>query len=457
MRKLVTLMMLLSASWAYAQSADSMDKAANAPLETKSAARLAEQSVYSVADEVEQKWIDFLSERGLSHDSEKDSEVYLEEGEDETIRIAKGSAIVNYRPEDGDGFLRSRIVSFYRAFQRAKNKLIQSIEADISTSQSYQDLNAAGIEPDPSLSQLDRILKKSGDFAEKTLDKAIVTLDPTYDPRAYTEREQKLAKAREVTEAHTRIAARRAVAGAMPAAVLEGGVSNSRGGKVYRVIVGLAWSPEMRKDALAVIGRHKPAKGERGPGVGGKLPKTVGEAAASWGVSRTTDKNGNRILIAYGQSVVKDHPSAIEFAKSEESAKRSARIRAVGALREFAGEIISSVEDDTLAESRIIDEHGGREIEQIDRVRTYYKSKADARHISGIVPIGEWIIRHPSNDKPLAVVAVKWSEATRRQSKSLKHSIQTGRETKKKIVEKKAVGKREQTRGNVILQRSNID
>ena len=295
MRVLAVLMTLFSASWACAESADSMDKAANAPLKTKSAAKLAEQAIYSVADDLEQKWRDFLSARGLLYDSQKDNGVYLEEGEDERIRIAKGSAVVNYKPEDGEKFLRSRIVSFYRAFLIAKNKLIQSLETDVST-QFYQDLDSAGVEQNPALSQLDRILRKSGDFTEKALDKAIVALDPTYDPRAYTEEEQKLAKAREVTEAYTKIAALQTIAGAMPAAVLEGKVANSKGEQIYRVIVGLAWSPQMRKDARAVIDRHKPAKGEPGTGVEGKLPRTVGEAAASWGVSRTTDKDGDRIL-----------------------------------------------------------------------------------------------------------------------------------------------------------------
>ena len=126
----------------------------------------------------------------------------------------------------------------------------------------------------------------------------------------------------------------------------------------------------------------------------------------------------------------------------------------MGALRGFVGEIVASDEEVTVSEAAASRVDDTEDVKQIERRRAYFESKADAVTISGAPTVMKSIVRHPANNKPIAIVAVKWSGASLKAATDLKHSMQKAQEVLDKRVDE---AKKSKVKGRIILQRSNVN
>ena len=431
----IMLFLMVPVSLSHADSIVTAEELANTPLtEVKS----------GHSTNLKQMWEKYKAEHDLSEGSDKETGVYISHAE----------AATNRMPEEGEKFIRSRINAFNRAFLKAKGKLIESISQTIERREYLGDI--VGADDTKTLDQMARIEKKAADLSEAMLDKANMSFDPEYDPDQHKSKEEKVARAKETYRRVVKAAAERAVVGAMPITIIEGEEESEKGDVFYNVLVGLVWSPRMNRDARAIIGQHDPVLGPPGPGVDASLPNTVGEAVASWGVTRTTDKQGNRILVSYGQAAVRDAQSAKWSAKAKESALSAAELEARGALRAFAGETIVLSEERTVMEAAKLLVDGAEDNEESESRSKLYESVAKAVEIRGAEIVMEHVVPHPANNAQVAIVAVTWSGATQRVAKSLEQSMQAAQKDLKKRVEEARKAKAK-VKGSVILQRSNVN
>lgn len=435
---LVLMIFLTSGNWGHAQSLPPVDKLVDKPLT-------------GYVDELEKRWKTILAQYNLK----EGSNFRTDDGGKRTLvaYISKGLAAVSGNPEEGEKFLRARNNAFYVAFWRAKQELVRSMGETVETNGSLSSLQSIGEESDPVLSQALRIMRKAGDLTEKALDHEISSLDPNYDPTQYGGREEKEVKFRQEMRRGIQAFARGHIAGAMPLVILEGNTPTDEG-NAYKVFVGLAWSPKMKRDALAIVGQHTPPTGPPGSGVEGNLPTTEHEAVAKWGVSRTTDANGHRIIIAYGQSAVERANSAAWAVRAQENAKASARLQAMAALREFMGETLSTRAEGINSESAAEFADGTMGVDQVSRLREYYRGKAPSAMIKGAEIARHFVVRHPASGKKLAIVAVKWSGASQQAATDLKQSMQAAQEVMRKQIKKT---EKDEAKERLILQGINVN
>ncbi len=363
------------------------------------------------ADEADNQHVGMYSP-GLMAEWEKGlDEKRLREGANERdIFVASGRKTVDF-PLDHPGFHESRSVAYDIAFLRAKTELVKFLGASIEQNNSYQALENAQWstgqgEALQRLKQTDRISRKLKDLTEATLDRELEKIDSDYDPSRYGSRKEKEQAFRGAFKRQIREVASSHISGALPLEVLEGPVEE---GNSYEVLVGLVWSPRLEVAARAIADGHAPRnKGQAGVRIADWLPKQKESIAASWGVHKLTDENGDQVFIGFGQAAPRK-ASPSRRSRAEEAALRRAELRAKGSIRGFVGEVVRSETSEEgseiaieYADASISGAVGSQFVEKLE-------SQAKAVTLTGLSIVGRWVVPHPANGQRVAVVAVSWS------------------------------------------------
>jgi hypothetical protein len=355
--------------------------------------------------EVERRWRQVLSEDELV-EGENDRNVFIASGL-ATVAMQKGRA----------GWIESRRVAFDVAFARAKADLVASMGQTIQREGSASFTTNANfgqgqIQQVEAIDQTARILQKSTDLTEETLDAALRELDPEYDPAQYEDMkvpERKVAL-ENIFEQSSYRAAARVISGATIYRIIEG---PSADGNNHEVLVAMVWSPRLSSLAAAIRDGQTtmPVDGARSS-VDAMLPETVGDAVASLGTRVFIDENGDRALISFAQAEpVEVNPNALDVARR--SAISTAEDLAIGQIANFVGESVSLESEATSDQiTQVYADLVQRGVEintkQVQTIRT-----ASGRvNVTGVQPVWRQVVQHPETEQDMAIVAAVWSPSS---------------------------------------------
>ena len=135
-------------------------------------------------------------------------------------------------------------------------------------------------------------------------------------------------------------------------------------------------------------------------------------------VQQKIDENGNLVLVAFGQAgAVSDSPT------SANAARNKAKMQAMAAIREFAGESVAVATDALNAESVEEFENAAESYEDVSAYSQKINAVAESLKISGIATIKNWDCKHPLTGSTVYGAVCAWSPDSAARAQAMKRSM----------------------------------
>ena len=322
---------------------------------------------------VDQRWRKFLDAKGF-HEGVNPGDVFLAYGK-QTVDFDKGTP----------GWVEARPIAFELAQLKAKVAMVrylgQKVERDVQVS-----------------------LTEHPHFEQGYIDK-LEQLDSNYNPEKYGGKDlhEKEAAVEQLYQEHVSATASQLLVGALTFDVIEGPSESGND----EILVGVIWTPNLARLASAIDDReYAMPPAEAGDQIRDQLPRTVGDAVASFG-TRVFIK---RALLGYGQAepanVVgpRQRDTALEFAMTR------AEQNAAAAITAFVGEKVT-LRDAVNSEALTRDYTGLAQQGSMIDINSVRKLTAATRpvELNGIETVWRQIVKHPETGQDVAVAAVVWS------------------------------------------------
>ncbi len=322
-------------------------------------------------------------------------------------------------PLDSRSYIDSRVNAYNKAMLDAKAKMAEYLEIAIrtETEHDYAEGNFGGnaeAEGD-SLSMTAKI--KS--LIHAKLDKALREegLDPDKADREARERAAKKQLNSDFYRKVISTAAKAEITGMQVMCAFEG-VQPGKKGEIGVVAI---WSEKLQAMAQSI------SRGGRLPsGIGKKpikeqIPSDGKVLLSTFGVQQKIDEMGDLVLVAFGQSgAVTDSP------QSANTARNKAKMQAMAAIREFAGETVAVTTDAMNAESVEEFENAAESYEDASAYSQKIRTVADSMKISGIATVKNWEYRHPLAGRTVYGVICSWSPKQARNASAMGQNMQNG-------------------------------
>ena len=329
--------------------------------------------------------------------------------------VAVGYGVIQ-APLDSRSYGDSRVNAYNKAMLDAKATLAEHLELAIrtETEHDYAEGNFGGNE-EAERDELS-IGSKIKRFVVAKLDDALRAegLDPDAADRAARERVAKKQLNGDLYKKAISAAARAEITGMQVMCSFEGVPAGEKG----QIGVVAVWSPKLQAMARSLS-------------LGGKLPSGVGKRPikdqipadkevllSTFGVQQKIDENGNLVLIGFGQAgAVSDSPT------SANAARNKAKMQAMAAIREFAGESVAVETAALNAESVEEFENAAESYEDVSAYRQNVEAVAKSLKISGIATMKNWECRHPLTGKTIYGAVCSWSPDSAARAQSMKRSM----------------------------------
>ena len=324
--------------------------------------------------------------------------------------VAVGYGVIQ-APLDSRGYADSRVNAYNKAMLDAKAKMAEYLEISIrtETEHDYAEGNFGGNEA----AEADEtgMTAKIKRLIHAKLDAALRAegLDPDKAEREALARAAKKQLNGDFYRKVISTAAKAEVMGMQVACAFEGVPAGGKG----QIGVVAIWSPKLQSMALAI------SRGGKLPGGVGKrpvkdqIPADGKVLLSTFGVQQKIDENGNLVLVAFGQAgAISDSPT------SANAARNKAKMQAMAAIREFAGESVAVAADALNAESVEEFENAAEQYEDASAYSQKIKAAAEKMRIAGIATIKNWEWRHPITGRMVYGAVCSWSpnQAARAQS-----------------------------------------
>lgn len=319
-------------------------------------------------------------------------------------------------PIDSRSYSDSRVNAYNKAMLDAKAKMAEYLEISIrtETEHDYAEGGFGGNEAtetdETSLtSKLKRLIHAKIDDALRE-----EGIDPDAADRAARER---IAKKQLNSDFYKKVistAAKAEIMGMQVACSFEG-VPSGKKGEIGVVAI---WSDKLQSMAMSI-------------GRGGKLPSGVGKRPvkeqipadkkvllSTFGVQQKIDENGNLVLVAFGQA-----GAVSDSLQSANAARNKAKMQAMAAIREFAGESVAVTADAVNAENVEEFANAAEEYEDVSAYSQKIKAVAESLKISGIATIKSWDCKHPLTGSTVYGVVCAWSPDSAARAQSMKRSM----------------------------------
>ena len=170
----------------------------------------------------------------------------------------------------------------------------------------------------------------------------------------------------------------------------------------------------------SLVGRAPAVTGTPGPRIGDWASSLrPDELLYMFGPQYRFDERGNLVLIGFGQSVAVSNTGL-----AEQIARERAEVLAIGALRDYLGELVAAEAIDRSGVS--VDQYvgGGEKIQNAGLFISEIKAEAEKLEMPGIMPIHSWSATHPQADRPTVGVVVTMSVADALRANDLKERFQ---------------------------------
>ena len=363
--------------------------------------------------------------------AQKDPE--LDRGDQEidgrTVLVMLGKGVINFAPTDKN-FVAGRVVGFQRAMLDVKEQCAKLQETRIS-SEMLQDFKSPGeqramadaqrlqreglaqegaiqvakaMNSDIKAKNLPSSLQTAGLYGEKILENKMKEelkkkgLDPN---KSVSDQEVKSILSTSTFKAHLRATARARCTGIKVLASFE---SNPASGKGQLGVIGI-WSRQLHEVADAVVtgDYSRIPKGAPGLPIKKHIPEDLRTLLSTFGTQLLRDESGGWNILAFGQA----QPLSTDQ-QNIDIAYKIARLQAEGMLRSFLGESITSTND--LRETEEATTYEGQPSEQQMELAFNLRVQAIAPKlpVSGIVQVHEWETLHPSYNRPVVGVVLRW-------------------------------------------------
>lgn len=379
---------------AYAQESSPEDAVANE-------AAVERKSVQDVVDE-------YLSSKGITEgeNAKKDGSAYY---------VAVGYGVIQ-APLDSRGYADSRINAYNKAMLDAKAKMAEYLEIAIrtETEHDYAEGNVGGNEEaERDETSIGAKLKR---LVVAKIDDALRAegLDPDAADRAARERVAKKQLNSDLYRKAISTAARAEITGMQVMCSFEGVPSGKKG----QIGVVAVWSPKLQAMARSLShgGRLPSGVGKRP--IKDQIPADKEVLLSTFGVQQKIDENGHLVLVGFGQA-----GAATDSPQSANAARNKAKMQAMAAIREFAGESVAVATDAVNAESVEEFENAAESYEDVSAYRQKVEAVAESLRISGIATVKNWECRHPLTGKTVYGAVCSWSPDSAARAQSMKRSM----------------------------------
>ena len=381
---------------AYAQETSPEDAVANE-------AAVEEKSIHDIVDE-------YLDSKGMSEgeNAKKDGSSFY---------VAVGYGAIQ-APLENRGYADSRVNAYNKAMLDAKAKMAEYLEISIrtETEHDYSEGNFGGSETDgddePSVAaKIKRLIMAK-------LDKELQTegLDPN---ETNAEARERAARKRLNSDFYKKVistAAKAEITGMQVMCSFEG-VPSGKKGEIGVVAI---WSPKLQAMAKSISHGGKLPSGIGKKPIKEQIPTDKKVLLSTFGVQQKIDENGNLVLVAFGQAgAVTDSP------QSANAARNKAKMQAMAAIREFAGETVAVTTDAVNAENVEEFENAAEEYEDVSAYSQKIKAAAESLKISGITTVKNWDAKHPLTGCTVYGAVCAWSPGQAARAQSMKRAMES--------------------------------
>ncbi len=354
---------------------------------------------------------EYLDEKGMTEglNTKKNGTSYY---------VAVGYGVIQ-APLDSRGYADSRVNAYNKAMLDAKAKMAEYLEISIRTAivHAYAEGNFDGDETD--VQDESSIEYKLERLIIAKLDNALRAegVDPDAADRAARERIAKKQLNSDLYMKAISTCAKCEIVGMQVMCSFEG-VPPGKKGEIGVVAI---WSPKLQAMAQSI------SRGGKLPGGVGKrpikeqIPADKDVLLSTFGIQQKIDENGNLVLVAFGQAgAVSDSP------QSANAARNKAKMQAMAAIREFAGETVAVVTDAVNAESVEEFENAAESYEDVSAYAQKVAAVAESLKISGIVTVKNWEAKHPLTGRTVYGTVCSWSPDSADRAKSMRQSMEAG-------------------------------
>jgi len=326
--------------------------------------------------------------------------------------VAVGYGVIQ-APLDNRGYTDSRVNAYNKAMLDAKAKMAEYLEIAIrtETEHDYSEGNWGGSETagDDELS----INAKVKRLIMEKLDKELAT-EGLLPDETNAEARERAAKKRLNSDFYKKVittAAKAEIVGMQVMCSFEG-VPAGKKGEIGVVAI---WSPKLQAMAQSISRGGKLPAGVGKKPIKEQIPADKKVLLSTFGVQQKIDESGNIVLVAFGQAgAVSDSP------QSANAARNKAKMQAMAAIREFAGETVAVTTDAVNAENVEEFANAAEEYENVSAYSQKVKAVAESLKISGIATIKNWEAKHPLTGRTVYGVVCAWSPESAARAQSMK-------------------------------------
>ena len=348
---------------------------------------------------------EYLESKGMAEgeNKKKDGSSYY---------VAVGYGVIQ-APLDSRGYTDSRVNAYNKAMLDAKAKMAEYLEISIrtETEHDYAEGNFGGNEA----AEQDElsIRAKLKRLITAKLDDALREegLDPEAADRAARERVSKKQLNSDFYQKSISTAAKAEITGMQVMCSFEG-VPAGKKGEIGVVSI---WSPKLQAMAQSISRGGKLPSGVGKNPIKEQIPTEKKVLLSTFGIQQKIDENGHLVLVAFGQAgAVTDSP------QSANAARNKAKMQAMAAIREFAGETVAVTTDAMNAESVEEFENAAESYEDVSAYSQKVEAVAESLKISGIATIKNWEAKHPLTGRMVYGVVCAWSPESAARAQSMK-------------------------------------
>ncbi len=320
------------------------------------------------------------------------------------IAIGRGTI---QAPRNHSKYINSRINAFEKALLAAKGQMTEYLGTAIE--KQAESIYGEGFDNNPPPQGKKNLEEKARMLLEAKLDNEL--RKEGIEPEAATPAQIKKTLSKESFKSMSRTLARSRTIGLQVFKTFEASPSGAKG----EVAVLCIWSKTLQEMAeTIVLGGSMPTRTPKKPIVQ-QIPSNSLELLTAYGVQQKTDENGNLVLVAFAQA-----QPMTSSTRSKSAAESKAKTRAMGLIRQFAGEISAKTTDIMDAETTDEYEDGTSMYENESSFKEHISSYAKSMNISGISTIKRWSTKHPLNGKTVCGVVCTWSPQSSDSAKNLK-------------------------------------
>ena len=329
--------------------------------------------------------------------------------------VAVGYGVIQ-SPLDNRNYTDSRVNAYNKAMLDAKAKMAEYLEISIrtETEHDYAEGNFGGNEAaEQDELSIGAKLKR---LSTAKIDDALRAegLDPDSADRAARER---IAKKQLNSDFYKKVistAAKAEITGMQVMCSFEG-VPSGKKGEIGVVAI---WSPKLQAMAQSISRGGKLPSGVGKKPIKEQIPSDKKVLLSTFGVQQKIDESGHLVLVAFGQAgAVTDSP------QSANAARNKAKMQAMAAIREFAGESVAVTTDAINAESVEEFENAAESYEDASSYSQKVKAVAESLKISGIATIKNWEAKHPLTGRTVYGAVCSWSPESAARAQSMKRTM----------------------------------